>query len=234
LVDKAFGEDSSAHDAFMNAGSHRAPSTWNSTAQQWEQFLFETLVDQITMLESFIKELKTEIALNAPPDEKVTTPGSATTTADPLVMIEQIIKRFHPIARQLRERYNSRDTLLIVDEYDAQDLLHALLLMFFDDVRPEEWAPSYAATSSRMDFLLYKEKVVVEVKMTRTGLKQGDLIDQLIVDRARYEQHQRCETLVCFIYDPEGRISNPTAVISDIQNQSGKLRVKVLIRPEHS
>jgi REase_DpnII-MboI len=32
----------------------------------------------------------------------------------------------------------------IKDEYDVQDLLHAILRAFFDDVRPEEFVPSYA------------------------------------------------------------------------------------------
>lgn len=105
--------------------------------------------------------------------------------------------------------------------------------MFFDDVRPEEWTPSYAAPSSRMDFLLQKEEVVVGVKMTRANLRHVDLIDQLIVDSARYEAHPRCKTLVCFIYDPDGRIHNPTGVISDIENQSGKLQVRVFVQPQH-
>lgn len=44
--------------------------------------------------------------------------------------------------------------LFLEDEYDVQDLPHALLLLYFDDVRAEEWTPSYAGKSARMDFLL--------------------------------------------------------------------------------
>jgi REase_DpnII-MboI len=50
------------------------------------------------------------------------------------------------------------------DEYDVQDSLHALLKLHFDDVRREEWTPSYAGSQSRMDFLLKREKIVVETK----------------------------------------------------------------------
>jgi REase_DpnII-MboI len=233
LLEKAFGEGSSAHDAFINAGGHRRPSSWNPTVEQWEQFLFGTLEDQIIMLESFIGDLNIDLVSSQPTDKKLSAPNSVVTTPDPLATIETVASRFHRIARQLRRRHASRKTLDISDEYDVQDLLHALLLMFFDDVRPEEWTPSYAATSSRMDFLLHKEEIVVEAKMTRESLKQGDLIDQLIVDRARYEKHEGCKTLVCFLYDPDGRINNPTAVISDIENQSGKLQVRVFIQPKH-
>ena len=76
----------------------------------------------------------------------------------PLLLIEQICWRFHLVARQLRFRHDNRATLDIQDEYDVQDLLHALLLLHFVDVRPEEYTPSYAGKASRMDFLL-KQRV---------------------------------------------------------------------------
>ena len=59
-----------------------------------------------------------------------------------------------------------------------------------------------------MDFLLKKEKIVVEVKMTRRGLADKEVGDQLIVDIERYKKHPDCNTLICFIYDPDGRIMN--------------------------
>ena len=83
---------------------------------------------------------------------------------------EQLSNRFHLVAKQLCVRHGGRETLKVNDEYDVQDLLHALLLFEFDDVRPEEHTPSYAGASARMDFLLKKEQVVVEVKCTREGL----------------------------------------------------------------
>ena len=78
--------------------------------------------------------------------------------------LELIFSRFHKVARQLRSRYNGRKTLEIEDEYDTQDLLHALLQLYFNDIRAEEWTPSYAGGCARMDFLLKNEKIVIEVK----------------------------------------------------------------------
>ena len=106
----------------------------------------------------------------------------------------------------------------IEDEYDVQDLLHALLRLYFDDVRPEEWTPSYAGKSARMDFLLKEEKIVIEVKKTRKGLGDKELGDQLIIDVERYKIHPDCKKLICFIYDPEGRIGNPGGLVSDLNN----------------
>jgi hypothetical protein len=65
-----------------------------------------------------------------------------------------------------KESGTPRPTLTINDEYDVQDLMRAILAIEFDDIRPEEWSPSYAGGSKRMDFLLKEESIVVEVKKT--------------------------------------------------------------------
>ena len=75
-------------------------------------------------------------------------------SSNPIIVLEELLKQFHAVSKQLRRRYNNRPTLDIEDEYDVQDLLHSLLRIFFKDIRAEEWTPSYAGSSSRMDFLL--------------------------------------------------------------------------------
>lgn len=144
--------------------------------------------------------------------------------------IANIFKNFHKIVRQLRSRYDGRPTLDVNDEYDVQDLLHSLLLLSYDDIRREEWTPSYAGKSARQDFLIKKEQIVIETKKTRNGLTGKELGDELIIDIARYKEHSDCKQLICFIYDPDGRISNPKGFISDIESQN-KGFVKVYISP---
>lgn len=151
---------------------------------------------------------------------------------DYLSKLKKILKNFPKVARQLHSRHESRTTLEVEDEYDVQDLLHALLKIEFEDIRPEEWTPSYAGGSSRMDFLLKKEKCVVETKKTRKGLDEKEIGEQLLVDIEKYKQHPDCRMLVCFIYDPEGRIGNPKGLITDLENQSKeKIKVQVFIAP---
>lgn len=152
---------------------------------------------------------------------------------DQLRLIEKLCLRFHSAARQLQQRYSDRNTLTINDEYDVQDLLHSILRLHFDDIRAEEWTPSYAGGSSRVDFLLKAEKIVIEVKKTRASMKAKDLGEQLIIDRARYESHPDCKTLVCFVYDPEGRIGNPVGLERDLEKHCGALRVRVIIAPKN-
>ena len=149
-----------------------------------------------------------------------------------LAKIELIIHRFHIVARQLRHRHDNRTTLDIADEFDVQDLLHTMLKIYFDDIRPEEWTPSYAGSSSRVDFLLKNENIVIEAKKTRKGLGVKELGEQLIIDISKYQEHPNCKILICFIYDPEGIVGNPKGLITDLEKQSSnKLKVKVYINP---
>lgn len=142
-----------------------------------------------------------------------------------------IFENFHTCARQLRRRHSNRLTLEIRDEYDVQDLLNALLRLHFDDVRPEEWMPSYAGGSNRMDFLLKDEEIAIEVKMTRDGLKDKEVGEQLLIDIAKYQAHPNCKTLYCFIYDPDGYIKNPRGLEKDLSAVTENIDVKVFIRP---
>lgn len=157
---------------------------------------------------------------------------SVSAKPDTLARIEAICNGFHSVARSLRKRHAERPTLDVADEYDVQDLLRSLLAVDFHDVRPEEWTPSYAGGAARMDFLLKSEQLVMETKMTREGLGDRELGEQLIIDIAKYSQHPDCKTLVCFVYDPLGRVANPVGLQADLEKQSNEsLAVHVIVRP---
>jgi hypothetical protein len=149
------------------------------------------------------------------------TAKSSTVAVDDVLV--RVFERLPLLVKQLRQRHDNRDTLDVKDEYDVQDLLHALLRLWWDDVREEQWTPSYAGKAARVDFLLPTEQCVIEVKMARRGLTHKELGDQLLVDIARYGQMSHCSRLYCFVYDPDGYIKNPGGVESDLAKQSTKL-----------
>ena len=146
-------------------------------------------------------------------------------------IIENLCERFHLVVRQLKARHDSRETLAVEDEYDVQDLLHSLLNLYFEDIRPEEWTPSYAGGCSRMDFLLKQEQIVIEVKKTRKALGAKEVGEQLIVDIAKYKTHPDCRQLFCFVYDPEAWIANPRGIENDLNRDDGDLSIRVMITP---
>jgi len=143
-----------------------------------------------------------------------------------------IANRFHSVATQLRRRHDNRESLRIGDEYDVQDLLHALLKVDFDDVRPEEYSPSQSGAASRLDFLLKVQKVVVEAKMASVKLTDKKIGEQLIVDIERYRAHPDCESLVCLVYDPEQHIRNPAGLERDLSRKEEDLEVYVIVVPK--
>lgn len=148
------------------------------------------------------------------------------------LIISNIIEHFNACAIQLKRRHAGRKTIIIQDEYDVQDLLHALLKLHFSDVRPEEWTPSYAGNSNRMDFLLKEAHIAIEVKMTRENLKDKEIGEQLIIDIAKYQQHPDVDTLYCFVYDPNTILHNPVGLENDLNKLStDNFSVKVFVRP---
>jgi len=158
--------------------------------------------------------------------------GTEIQTIDAIDILDNLFLKFHSVATQLRNRYNSRETILITDEYDVQDLLYGLLKVNFDDIRPEEYSPSYAGKNTRVDFLLKNERIMVEVKKTRDGLKDSKVGSELILDIARYKNHPDCDILYCFVYDPQSHIVNPRGLENDLEKQSNDdLTVHVKIVP---
>jgi hypothetical protein len=134
---------------------------------------------------------------------------------------------------QLRQRYSNRPTIDVNDEYDVQDLFHGLLKLFFNDVRAEEWNPSYAGGSSRSDFLIPEVNAVIEIKKTRPSMTTKELGEQLIIDIAKYKKHPQCSRLICFVYDPDGRVNNPRGIENDLSNCDNEIDVRTIIVPKH-
>ena len=146
-------------------------------------------------------------------------------------LVAGLCRRFHLFAHQLRDRHHDRRTVRVVDEYDVQDLIHALLKLHFDDVRAEEVTPSVAGKSGRMDFLLKAERVAIETKMTRQNLGEKEIGDELIIDLRRYRSHPDLGTLVCLVYDPLGLCRAPAALENDLTGVDDGFRSVVIVCP---
>ncbi|WP_438910735.1 transposase [Morganella morganii] len=118
------------------------------------------------------------------------------------ILLERLVKGLHRAMHPLTHRRRGRQVLSFNDEYDVQDLLHALLRPWVQDIRPEEFTPSYAGSSTRMDFLLPAHKLVLETKIVRDRTHAKKIGDELIIDIEHYRRHPDCLNLWCVIYDP--------------------------------
>ncbi len=178
-----------------------------------------------------LQKLKDKLKPNEHTAKNSTTEEDSVFCFNTIENIELICNKFHQVARQMRSRHNNRSTLNINDEYDVQDLFHSLLALYFDDIRREESNPSYAGANSRSDFLLKPEQTVIEIKKTRQGLNNKQLGKELTLDANQYQAHPDCKILVCFVYDPEGKINNPRGLEKDLEQATDNIEVKVFIRP---
>ena len=159
-------------------------------------------------------------------------PQSSQAGSDPVERVKTLCYRFHSVARQLRLRGEYRATLAVEDEFDAQDLLHALLRIQFDNIETDEWTPSYSSGTPRTTLLLNDGRLAVIVKKTRPGLNAKDLTDQLRIDAERYRSYGCCRTLLCFMYDPEGRIGNPRGLEASLTSVTDSFVIDVLVAPK--
>jgi len=154
-------------------------------------------------------------------------------TQEAFEILTNLFSKFHRIAQTIKIRHGDRPTLIIQDEYDVQDLLRALLKEHFDDVRDEDYVPSYAGSNSRVDFVLKNEKIVIEVKMTNDKLKDKEVGGQLLIDIGRYKNHPDCKLLILFIYDKGDLVVNKPGLIRDLNGMSSNgLPIRTFINPE--
>lgn len=147
-------------------------------------------------------------------------------------VIETVIKGLPRAMHPLVQRRKGVQTLKFEQEVDLQDLLHALLRPWIKDIRPEDYIPSYAGKSTRIDFILPAYKLGLELKVVRDVTHAQKVGDELLIDIDHYREHPRCDTLWCVVYDPQHHIKNP-AGLSDLNGKrtspQGAIEVRVFV-----
>jgi hypothetical protein len=148
-------------------------------------------------------------------------------------LLEVVIRGLRRAMHPLTHRRKGCQALSFSSEYDVQDLLHALLRPWISDIRPEEFTPSYAGSSTRMDFLLPAYALVLETKLVRDRSHAKRIGDELIIDIEHYRQHPKCNVLWCVVYDPDHLITNSEGLRADLQgrrsSRDGDIEVRVFV-----
>ncbi len=113
-------------------------------------------------------------------------------------------------------RRTDQTSLFMKSEYDLQDAVEMALRLVYDDVRPEERAPSHAGASSTPDFVLPEVQTAVEVKVTYPGRKNNQVSKEIIHDTETYLKHPDVHRLVFVVYDLANTIVNPPGFERDL------------------
>lgn len=149
---------------------------------------------------------------------------------DAVKVVLTLAARMLYVERSLKRRHSKRSTLVVSDEYDVQDLLRSLLVVFFDDVREETWSPDYAGGSSRIDFTLPDFGMAIEVKKSRDSMTAKSVGEELLVDRDKYAVHPDVSHLVCIVMDHDGMLANPRGLEGDLSRESTKEGIAVTVK----
>ncbi len=151
---------------------------------------------------------------------------------DPLETIRKLCARFHAIVRQLRLRREYRPTIDVEDERDVQDLMFALLRYELEEVSPHEWVPPYQNPTPSTAMVLPRHRLVVLAKKTRSGHGAREIAQELTADGQEFSTAAGPQSLVCFVYDPDGRIGNPRSLEADLTRVSDAQVLEVIIFPK--
>ena len=148
-------------------------------------------------------------------------------------LLEQLIKGLPRAMFPLKYRRKDLPVVEFDNEYDVQSLFHTLLRPWIKDIRVEEYTPSYAGTSTRIDFLCAAYNIVIEIKFVRDARHGRNIGDELIIDIAHYSTHPNCSQLWIVIFDPHNFIPNSEGLIVDLDgehtNKLGTIRVRTFI-----
>jgi hypothetical protein len=155
--------------------------------------------------------------------------GLATEVFKAFDQLSVLSRRLAPALAILEREKRGRQGFPLHDEYDLQRVLHALLVLQFDDVRPEEATPSKGGGSYRIDFVLSREKVAVEAKMTRSSLTDRQVRDQLVSDIFGYKQHAGVSAFFAVVYDPGRQIDNPQGFERDFEDHDPEFPIRVVV-----
>lgn len=147
------------------------------------------------------------------------------------VMIS-VLTNFDKFAKQIQTQRSGRTSFELKNETDVQDALHAILKLFYSDIRPENYVPEYAGGKSRVDFFLPEIQSVIEVKYAQESLKDNEIGKQLLIDIGRYSNIPNCKNLFLFIFDPSKILKNPAGLTSDLEKRSTpEMKIKAIVSP---
>lgn len=154
------------------------------------------------------------------------------TLSSDVALLLQLCGRLPHAAKPLARRRKGKEIFEITDEYDAQDLLHAIVRAYFKYSVNEEPIKKLANTkSTRADFAIEALGAIVELKYVRDPNDQSRIVDELAQDLLYYEQWEPLQILIYVVYNASD-LSDPEALdtLSGMRGRGGKSYEVYIVR----
>lgn len=156
-----------------------------------------------------------------------------------LKRISGIFENFNNYVRHLSHRKHDRPNFNVVNEYDVQDLLYLLLDSALPGIefgfQDEEWTPKNLDQSKRADFVIRKNRLIIETKYIRDEAHAKSVFHDMNEKINYYYLYPELSDIVFFIYDPDAFIENPIKKVKEFSGRreikDKKFNVHLFIRP---
>lgn len=126
---------------------------------------------------------------------------------DAKTIIRQVLLQFGNAVKKItRNRRKGHKEFEINDEYDVQDLLYIMLKPLFPKMTDEEPTPKVGPKFNKIDLILRKEGLMIEVKMIKdSDTDEKKFVEQLKNDIQSYYRYGFLKDLLIFVYDPQNK-----------------------------
>jgi hypothetical protein len=132
--------------------------------------------------------------------------------APSVALLLQLCERLPQAARFLASRRAGKQPYKIVDEYDVQDLLHAVIRTYFKySIDEEPLGKVGGARSARADLALPDINTLIEVKFVRGPKDQQRIVEEFAQDLLLYTAWAPLQTFIYMIYN-SADLRDPEAV----------------------
>ncbi len=160
---------------------------------------------------------------------------SETYRPDRRFLLMEILEAFPDAVAHLTARKGGRPSYVAEQEADVHDLLYATIKCIFPDARSEDFTPQHAGGSKRIDIVIPRISVVVEVKYVRDASHARRIADELKIDFESYHKHEDCGRLVAYVWDPGHHLADRSNFIQDLVGARTKgdhtFMVEVYVKP---
>lgn len=132
-------------------------------------------------------------------------------------LLREVINKVDLAAHVLQDRSQGRPPFEITCEQDIHDLLYALLKPIFPETRVEEYTTKHADATKKIDIVVPEVSTGIEMKFVRDTGHASTIGDELKIDIESYHIHDKCNSLIAVIWDPESHISDPHNFRADLE-----------------
>ncbi len=151
-----------------------------------------------------------------------------------MLVLERLCSRFPRVLAQLRAVDQAGFAREPLDEAALGGLMHALLLIDHEDVRPFLQEGADGETAADAGLLLKIERILFVPRVATAAMAAVELERRIALDVETCRQSLECRTLVVFVYDPTGRIADPRGFEQRMSGERTGVTVRAIVAPWRS